>query len=298
MTVELQEMGTLPFCKGTVVLPRSRRRAALAGMALAAPSRPPVVRMHRVVAAALTAVGARWLPHVDESVWPSWIGDEQASALLADLHSSVGHFDAAGLHVPRQPGRRSLALLLLDGDRPVAFVKAKADGSSLRLEADVMAALADGGHPPLRVAEPVASGFSGVHWLATTPISGRHVPATDAPTPDYEAWLDERLRPLLPPEPVPQHWRAAHGDLAPWNLRCCGPDTWLLDWESVTWAPPGADRTYFTAASTVVRGGVPAAVPEEAARYWIGRIQARNDVSDPLNRRLLELLPRMAEGRQ
>jgi hypothetical protein len=285
-------MGMLPFCKGTVVLPR-QRRAAMAGMALAAPSRPPVVRAHRALAATVATVGARWFPPA-RSVWPHWLGDEEGAVLLEDLERSIGRIDAVALHVPRQAGRRSLAVVALRDEVPVAFVKVKPDGVMIDLETSALAALADGGPDGLRVPRPIARGCVGVHWLATTVINGPHEPDYEEPTAEYEAWLDDRLRPVLMTA-GPAHWTPAHGDLAPWNLRRRSGAAWLLDWESPTFAPPGADRTYFSAACAVLLGRNPVAAPDEAVDYWLAKVGARADSGDPLNRRLLQVLPRMRE---
>jgi len=294
MSAERDTMATLPFCKGTVVVPR-HRRGALAGMALAAPSRPPVARAHRLVAGAVASFGARWLPRAPDLVWPRWIGTEGARALLEDLRGSLDGFDSFALHVPRQPGRRSLALILLRAGRPLAFVKAKLDAAALDLEASTLAALAGASGAPLQVARPLARGTCGVHWLATTVLDGPHQPAFVEPGPEYEVWLDRCLGPVLASVQAPSHWRAAHGDLAPWNLRKRGSAVWLVDWESATLAPPGADRTYFRAARAVVLRATAEAAPQEAVEYWMAKVSAR-DAGDPLNRHLLEVLPRMATG--
>jgi hypothetical protein len=292
MSTGTEAMGRLPFCRETVLVPRKHRGSALAGMALSAPTRPAVVRLHRVVARGMAAVGPWWLPPVRQVGWPEWIGADGAATLLQDLRGSLGRFDALALHVPRQPARRSLALLLLDGGRPRAFVKVKPDPAPVDLEAAVMTALAGPDPGPIEVAQPVARGSCGVHWLAARPLGGPHVPRLEEPGSDYETWLDERLEPVLDRGTSPPHWRPAHGDLAPWNLRTRGTATWLFDWESASYAPPGADRTYFRAARAVVLKRRPGDGPPEAVDYWRGKVAARGRI-DGLNRRLLEALSQM-----
>jgi hypothetical protein len=286
----------LPFCRQTVLVPRRHRGAAVSGMALAAPSRPAVVRLHRLLAQGIRSVGAWWLPRGPQVPWPDWMGADEAMALLEDLRSCVGRFDALALHTPRQAGRRTLALLLLDDGHPRAFVKVKPEGAALDLEADVVTALVKSERAPIVVAQPVARGSCGVHWLATSAIAGPHAPRLLEPGPTYEAWLDECLEPVLDRGSTPPHWRPAHGDLAPWNLRTSGPATWLVDWESAAYAPPDADRTYFRAALAVLRRRRPAAGSAEAVEYWRKKVAARGTDED-LNRRLLEVLSHMgAEG--
>ena len=292
MTVELRPMGALPFCKGTVMLPRDRR-AALAGMALAAPSRPPVVHVHGALNVVVNALGAKWLPRATRSIWPEWLGADGAEHLVDDLRASLGAFDAVALHVPRQPGRRSLAMVVICAGEARAFVKAKPDRAALALEGAALAALSDEAPCALRIARPIARGSAcGVDWLATTVVEGRHLPTFSEPGAEYDSWLLERLGPVLG-DGAPTHWTPAHGDLAPWNLRRRAGLTWLLDWENVGWAPPGADRTYFRAARAVLLREAPEAAPAEAVDYWIAKVQVRAEGGDPLNRRLLDVLPRM-----
>jgi hypothetical protein len=215
-----------------------------------------------------------------------------AVALLEDLRSCVGRFDAIALHTPRQAGRCTLALLLLDDGHPRAFVKVKPEGAALDLEADVVTALVESEGAPIRVAQPVARGSCGVHWLATSAIVGPHAPRMVEPGPAYETWLDECLEPVLDRGSAPPHWRPAHGDLAPWNLRTSGTATWLVDWESAAYAPPGADRVYFRAALAVLRRRRPADGSAESVAYWQTRVADRG-TDDDLNRRLLEVLSHM-----
>jgi hypothetical protein len=66
----------------------------------------------------------------------------------------------------------------------------------------------------------------------------------------------------------------------------------LFDWESVGYAPPGADRTYFRAARAVVLRRPAGTAPPEAVTYWRSKVAARMQ-GDGLNRRLLDVLSRM-----
>jgi hypothetical protein len=289
-----RDVGALPFCGGTVLVPRRDRRAAITGMAMAAPSRPVVVGLHQLVHGTFAVVGARWLTAPEGSVWPAWIGDERGAALLDDLSGAVSSFDGVAIHVPRQRGRRSVALLLLHGHHPVGFVKVKDDATSLDAEAAALAALTDGHPGQAAVPRLLARGGADVQWLVTTALAGPHRPSRQEPAAAYEAWLRERLAPVLPPAAVPPHWEPAHGDLAPWNLRRRGRQTWLVDWESAKWAPPGADRTYFRATASVLFGRAPLPAPAEAVEFWIEHVTNRGDADAALNQRLLGVLSDMA----
>ena len=44
----------------------------------------------------------------------------------------------------------------------------------------------------------------------------------------------------------------AHGDLAPWNLRHCGNQMWLVDWADGRLSVPFFDQTYFEVAATAM----------------------------------------------
>lgn len=292
MNAAIEPTARLPLCRQTVLVPRRHRGAAVAGMALAAPSRPAVVGLHRALARGIGWVGARWLPRGPQVPWPSWMGAGEAAALVRDLRTCVGPFDALALHTPRQPGRRTLALLLLDDGRARAFVKVKSDGDALELEAAVVTALAKSDRAPITVAEPLARGSCGVHWFATSALVGPHAPRMLEPGPSYETWLDECLEPVLERGSAPPHWQPAHGDLAPWNLRASGDATWLVDWESAAYAPPEADRTYFRAALAVLRRRRPASGSGEAVEYWQKKVADRG-TDDDLNRRLLAVLSQM-----
>ena len=88
------------------------------------------------------------------------------------------------------------------------------------------------------------------------------------------------------PAGTPEHWRGAHGDLTPWNLRRSSTGTWLIDWEDACWAPPGTDRIYFAAVTAATRPGPARPLPirdedREAARRWAGVVAARPADTDP-----------------
>ena len=101
------------------------------------------------------------------------------------------------------------------------------------------------------------------------------------PVPGLTEQISELVESVVPrPAGTPTHWRGAHGDLTPWNLRRSHRGTWLIDWEDAGWAPPGADDVYFRA--TIATMGRQAAHPlaladgqQEAARYWLDIVRSR-----------------------
>lgn len=295
MRPDQRPLGMLPFAKGRVFLPRDDRASAVAGLALAGASRPAVVHLHRMVGGAVAVFGPRCLRRARRPVWPSWVSDTDAGELLEDVERTLGHFDAMAMAHPRRSGRQSLAVLLMEDGRAIAFIKVKSDGTALDAEAAALAALA--GPPSGPVEVPVLLGTGAVnnlHWLATTALPpGPHLPARREPAPSFEGWLQERLGQLLSSAPAHPHWVVCHGDLAPWNLRRSGSSTWLLDWESVEWGPPDADRTYFSAAAAVVLGTPAGRASREAVEFWLARLQIRQSQDPALNRRLPEILRHM-----
>jgi hypothetical protein len=288
----------MPLTGGRVLLPRGDRRAATAAMALAGASRPAVVRVQPAIRAGVAVAGTAWLRKAGSPPLPRWMGAPAAHDLLADLARSFP-FDALGLYRPRQAGRSALVLLLVRDGTAVAFVKVKPDSPSLDREAIALQALGTPPAGPVRVPELLERGAGdSVHWLATSALSGLHRPARSAPDRALEDWLADRLGAVLDRPAVPPHWSPCHGDLAPWNLRVHQGATWLLDWESVGWGPPGADRTYFAAAAAAVLGTPPGTAPPEAVDHWVTTLEARDDGGDRgLHRRLLRALAAMDEGR-
>ena len=56
----------------------------------------------------------------------------------------------------------------------------------------------------------------------------------------------------------PEGMAAAHGDVAPWNLRRDHRgQIWLIDWEDVGFAPHGADAGYLSLTAAALRGTKP-----------------------------------------
>lgn len=268
----------------------------MAGLALAGASRPGLVAVHRLLGPAIAAIGTRWLRPAPRPIWPSWVSDDAAVELLDDVRRVVGSFDAMAIAHPRRSLRQTLAILVMNHGRAVAFVKVKSDRCALHAETVALAALAGPPYGPVQVPVLLGSGaVNDVHWLATSALPpGPHRPAHREPGAGFEPWLHERLGPLLPSPPKLAHWVACHGDLAPWNLRQSGTVTWLLDWESVEWGPPDADRTYFSAAAAVVLGTPPRRSSLEAVEYWLARLQSRESQDPALNRRLPGILRQMA----
>jgi Ser/Thr protein kinase RdoA (MazF antagonist) len=102
---------------------------------------------------------------------------------------------------------------------------------------------------------------------------------------------------LQRPAGVPAHWRAAHGDLNPWNLRRARGSRWLIDWEDAAYAPAGTDEVYFLATSAALGRGAVGALTvtmahEEARRRWADIVGRRHIVAgeEKLHSRLCTLL--------
>ena len=171
-----------------------------------------------------------------------------------------------------QPGRRGLALLLFRDGAPLAFVKLRDQGDPLGREAKALARVHAYGPHSFSAPEVIAlDTTAGWWWLAFAPLPPRihRAPRKPALEPILED-IGAALETLPRPTETPGHWLPMHGDFTPWNLREI-PEVglFLLDWEHVGWAPPGADRVLFRATVAAIDGSAAArAGSAEAIDFW------------------------------
>lgn len=272
-----------PPRSGPVLIPTAHRGAARTALSLFGASRPAALLVQRLAWTLARLWGARVVPGPAVTWEPREAADEWP-ALLAEWSRRIGSFDHLALHERRQTSRAGVGVLLLDGERSIAFVKARVDDEgALGREERVLTALGSG-TPRVLVPAVIGSGRLGHwSWLATSALPrGLHRPADRLPSGGDLSLLHERLRTALggPPQDAvpPDHWRPMHGDLAPWNLRRLRDGRLaVLDWEDASWGPPGADEVYFKVTSAVVRRHRLAGEPAfpEALAYWDRVIRAR-----------------------
>jgi len=278
-----------------LLIPMSSPAAARTGLTLYAPCRP----LGQVAqAAALWAVrlgGVHALPGKAQP-WEPPMGKETWQRCWGEWRR-LGAIDAVALYERPQPKRKGLAVLLMTGGTPVAFVKLRERSSGdLSKERAVLTALGSVHQAVVWVPGLLAAGsVDGWDYIAMTALPGRrHRPPS---RPDVEAVL-RAVQPALAtvprPEGMPEHWQPMHGDFTPWNLReVPGLGLALVDWEDAGWGPPEADATLYTAAEVVLgRAPQPSNLPEEAVAYWRRRVESREagKVGKRFNADLLKVL--------
>jgi len=271
----------------TVSLPVSPSDVACRGMTLYAASRTAPLIAQQGLYALSRLFGTRVVPGA-RSTWEPPTGREAFERLWAEWTSLMGgRIDGFAAYERAQPTRTGLALLLCSGDRSV-FVRVQDDGDGLELDRRLSAAAVTARPASFRVPAVEGGGeIDGWHWLAYEPLSSRpHVPLRPSTgvladiTSDVTHLVESVLERTAD---VPDHWRGAHGDLTPWNLRRAGRTTWLIDWEDMTWAPPGTDEVYFrsvrAAFSRRPRPLRLSGAHAEARRHLYGIVEARRAVA-------------------
>jgi hypothetical protein len=278
-----------------VLLPTRPGRAATVGMSLYTASKPIAVVLQQSLWLAARLSGARVLPGRRET-WVSPVEPAAYEQLWRDWTAVVGRpIDGAAVYERLQSERASLTLLLCAGPASL-LVRVRPDPADLERELVLSAAAAarkpQGFHVPAAMGRGETAGW---HWAAYEAIATRpHLPRYRLADETFDEVTD--LVETVTPRPTgtPEHWRGAHGDIVPWNLRRARRRTWLIDWEDAAWAPPGTDRLYLSAVVAAMRPGrvVAPAGPDEA-RAHLRRIVAERPTSaseQKLRTRLLTAL--------
>jgi hypothetical protein len=260
-------------------VPVSSTGAALAGLSLYPACKPTALWAQRAVWRAVACVGPRALPGRASS-WRPAIDDDTWAALSGAWRSCLGPFDAMAVYERRQTSRPGLALLLLRGGAPVAFVKLRIAGrESLCEEAHAHGAVWKARPHSFTVPEPLLyDTVGGWDYFAIAPLPPRiHYPPKRPPLDAILLEIEHALTELARPSGTPAHWRPMHGDFAPWNLRRVGRAALvLIDWERAGWGPPHADRVLYRATEAALRG-VEVRVPDalEAIQFWQRKVVSR-----------------------
>ena len=287
---------------GQVYVPVRSRRTALTAISLYGPSRPRAVRLHGSVWWLVRLLGPRILPGsasvpdlpVDPSSW---------DRLVEVWTDGLGVFDDVVLLRRVQSDRSGFMVLILRRGSPIAFVKVREEETQeARAEVVALTCLAD--LPPSAFVTPrilLSGSAGGYHYVAQSPLPGRHRPARRFSLPDVCADIQRGLAGFPVPAHAEPHWVPMHGDLTPWNLRSLSDGRIvLIDWESAAWGPPRADEVLFRCTDAVLRGGRPTSLPgaAEAIAYWSDVISDRNPSDDrdrALKTQSLAVLDRMGD---
>lgn len=257
---------------GQVLIPTASRQAAALGMTLYAPARRWTVAAHRALYVVNRFLGPKLLPGRKRT----WRPDFEAtrwSALVDNWRDVIGSFDQIAIYDRMQPGRSGFAALLIQHDRPLAFLKVGLESMAREISALVMIEK----FRPSTFTAPhlVAHGATeGLYFLAMDPVLAEfHRPEERARIRPICTEITQALAALSRPHDIPPHWTPMHGDFTPWNLRRVADNrSVLVDWEEVSWGPPGADRVCFEAAEVALgRHGAVECKAEEAIAYWISK---------------------------
>ncbi len=258
-----------------VHVPVSSRKAALAGLAFYPACSSESVR-HQKMAWALTRVlgphmlpgrSDAWAPPMEPSVWRT---------LAARWRQASGDFDGFAVSNRYGAGGGLRVLLLRDGE-PRAVAKLHPSISHRCGREELALSLMALSRPrSFRVPGILTAGVvEGWCYLLVRPLPPRiHRVPTQPPLGRIVAEIHTGLSGLPRPSDVPHHWYPIHGELAPWTLREL-PDGSLviLDWDNVTWGPPGADEVFYRGAAAVVTGRHPGPIHvREAVEFWRRRI--------------------------
>jgi hypothetical protein len=281
-----------------VLVPESPRAASALGVTLYTASKPAPLAAQRALWAVARVFGGRALPGPREQ-WAPPLPAGTFAALCDQLRASIGR-EPDGYAIYERPQREragGLTMLACAG-RASLLVRARTDAAELAIERRVSAAYA--AHPATAFRVPRLAGageLDGWHWVAYETIATRpHAPVRRAPGRLFDDVGELVEAALDRPAGTPEHWRGAHGDLTPWNLRRSGTGTWLIDWEDAGWAPPGSDRVYFAAVTAATGGGPARPIPvadehQEAAQRWAAVVADRPAGEDArLRDRLLAAL--------
>ena len=281
-----------------VLLPAGPPSATAVAMSLYTASKPGPLAAQYCLWLSAKVMGGRALPGARET-WPSSIPRPVVAAMWPAWIEAVGREpDGIAIYERLQAARQSLTLLVCAGAESM-LVRIRRESGSFERERTISAAAQSRGARGFRVPRLIASGGTdGWQWVGYEGISPRpHAPRyrlDDAALAEISALVEATV-----PRPagVPGHWRGAHRDLAPWNLRRGRGTTWLIDWEDAGIAPPHADAVYLRAVATALRPGPVRPMrlrgeEQEAGEYW-ARIVTEREVSPSeqrLRQRLLKLL--------
>lgn len=256
-----------PTATSRLGIPTRDRRSALAGIALYAPSKRSSELFRDLSRLAVLVAGPRilpgerftFLPPVEEGVW---------SELCDRISVHVSTVDAFAVY-GRSGGRSGFTLAVIGGGRQLAVLRVElASARGVETECRALRAL-ERAKPRSFVAPRLLEEGAVGEWAydITEPIAmGAHRAPVDPDLTTICRELSEAMDMPDRPVQVADHWVPAHGDLTPWNLRerRGGPPA-LLDWESVTWAPPGTDvLLYQVSAIAIGRGPRPDAIRSTA----------------------------------
>jgi hypothetical protein len=272
---------TFPPGWNNIKVPTHHKGATLAGIATYGPCARRGEWAQRAAWGLVTLGGPRLLPG-RTTTWRPPLRADEWQALLGELQAAAGVFSNHTVY-ERRDNRQGLLMLLLDGDKSVGFVKARAgDATGLVREEESLRLVEQADVRSFLTPRVLGSGIvAGWRYLVTSAMPPRmHRMPAGAPIPAVLEDIAAALTDLSRPEDAPDRWQPFHGDFTPWNLRRIGDTTpWLIDWEDAGWAPPQADTVLYFASAYAV-GRPVGEIPDDAAEaveYWWDEITRRTN---------------------
>ncbi len=287
-----------PPGQGHVLVPEAPASAAALGLTLYTASRPVPLMLQRATWVLARAGAMRLVPGVREQ-WNPPLDADVFAELSRQWRAAIGGARTEFAVYRRPQGFRTGIVLLLCTPRRPMLIRVRRDAAELAAEKAISQAAAEQQPARFRVPQLVGEGSAGGwSWTGYEVMARRpHGPVLHCAD-ELTNEITELVERVVPrPRDAAAHWRGAHGDLTPWNLRRAQGQLWLIDWEDVRWAPPHADTTYFLASAAALRGRrrdarLRAPGAAEARLYWADIVQGRRiaDREQRLTTAMLEAL--------
>ena len=285
-----------PRAESGVLLPRHDRECAALGITMYTASRPTVLIAQQAAFRIARSLGVLALrPKPAELVIDEW------DDLTQSWSDTLGAFRSIAMYQRRDP-RAGMTLLASRTDLPPVLIKCRLGHDGIATEQAMLAAMQHKDVPGIATPRPLGMGITrgGLSWAAQQFVFTKpHRPVFALDPSQLEA-LGRTIREITtdlgregsPPEGM----AAAHGDVAPWNLRRDHRgQIWLIDWEDVAFAPHGADAGYLSLTAAALRGTKPEPLPTSVVTFWTDEIERRIACGHlhPLNEAILGLLREM-----
>ena len=251
-----------------LLIPTSTGRGAAAAIATSMSCKPAAVGAHHLAWLVTRCSGTAMIPGARQALRLP----EAVDAVLSDVAEVVGGIDSVAVLSRRQARRGAHLVLAYQASTPIAFCKI-ADSSNaptFDTEQRCLRALSLLSPGPVVVPQLLAAGLAhGLQYTAMSALPPRpHRPARGDIS-AVVAWIQRGLANAIP-RTGPAHWRAIHGDFAPWNLRRLWfGDRTLFDFEDARYGPPLADTVFWNVATATLRGrAMESTIDEESREFW------------------------------
>jgi Phosphotransferase enzyme family len=286
-----------PPADSGVLLPCHDKECAALGITMYTASRPAVLLAQRAAFRVARAIGVWALrPKPAELVIDEW------EELTRSWGDTLGPVQSIAMYQRKDP-RGGMTMLVSRPDLPPVLVKCRRANREITVEQRMLAAMQDRDVPGIAAPRPIGAGVTqgSLSWAAQEFVFSRpHRPVFALEPAQLDALgsaIEEIVTDLGLEGSAGKGMAAAHGDLAPWNLRRDHRgQVWLIDWEDVCFAPCGADAGYLLLTAAALRGTKPESLSPPVVAFWTEAIERRisNGHSHPINHAILDLLREMS----